>query len=100
MMLGVSMVRVKDQDKDCFVTKGMCCPLFNYTGKNIVGMGKWKKLVRQAINEVKENGGTYIWVSKHPRPVGKEVYEEDDLLMIPRIGKKLHAFSMVLDYLL
>ena len=86
MMLGVSMVRVKMEE--CFITKGVCCPLFNYTGKNIVRMGKWKKLVREAIKEVKVNGSSTHWVSKIPCPVGKEIYELDNLLMVPRVGKK------------
>ena len=51
-------------------------------------MGKWNKLVRQAIKEVKKNGSRTYWVSKLLRPVGMEVFECDDLLMVPRIGKK------------
>ena len=81
------MVRAKNQD-DGYFTKGVRCPLFDYTGKNIVGMKKCNNLVRQAIKEAKENGSTTYWVSKTPRPVGKEIYECDDLLMVPRIGKK------------
>ena len=85
MMLGVSAVRVKIQD--CFVTRGVRCPLFDYTGKNIVGMGKWKKLVSQAIMQAKNSTTTY-WVSKSPRPAGKEIFEFDELLNVPRIGRK------------
>ena len=53
-MLGVSMVQEKIDD--CLVSRGVHCPLFNYTGKIIVGMGKWRKLVSQVLKDVKENG--------------------------------------------
>ena len=82
MMLGVSMV--KEQNK----ITGVRCPLFDYLGKNIVGMKKWNKLVRQSIKEAKESGSKTYWVSKIPRPVGKEIFECDDLAVVPRVGKK------------
>ena len=88
-MFGVSTIKVKD-DQSCLTTKGVRCPLFNYTGKNIVGMGKWEKMVSQAIKDAKENGGTY-WISKLPRPTGKEIFELDDLKNLPRVGKKTMA---------
>ena len=87
MMMGVSMVRVKNNDGDYANTKGVRCPVFDYTGKIIVGMGKWKRLVRQAIDDAKKSCTTY-WVSKKKRPVGKEIFDGDDLLSVPRIGKK------------
>ena len=82
MMLGVSMVQING------VSKGVRCPLFDYTGKMIVGMKKWKRLVSEAIREAKEKRGTY-WVLQIPRPAGKEIFEEDKLLLVPCIGKKL-----------
>ena len=87
MMMGVSMVQVKEEDKNDYVTKGVRCPVFDYTGKVIVGVGKWKQLVRQAIDEAKKNTSTY-WIEKKQHPVGKEIFDADDLLFVPRIGKK------------
>ena len=85
MMLGVSMIQVQVQDR--FVSKGIRLPLFDYTGKKIIGMGKWNKLVRMVIKDVRKNGSAY-WVSKVPRPSGMEIFELDDLLNVPHIGKK------------
>ena len=51
-------------------------------------MGKWAKLVRQAIKEMKERGNKTYWVSKINCPTGREIYELDNLLLVPQIGKK------------
>ena len=86
MMLGVSMTRVKKGES--FSTEGVRCPLFDYTGKIIVGMGKWAKLLSQVIKEVKDKGNKTYWVSKINCPAGREIYELDNLLSVTRIGKK------------
>ena len=88
MMMGISMVQVKENDK--YVTKGVRCPVFDYTGKVIVGMGKWNRLVRQAIDEAKKSTSTY-WIEKTQRPVGKEIFDNDNLPSVPRIGKKTES---------
>ena len=84
-MLGVSII--KEKMDDSLVLKSVHCPLFNYTGKIIVGMGKWRKLVSQVLKDVKENGSKY-WILKLTCPVCKEIFELDNLNNIPRVGKK------------
>ena len=89
--MGVSMVQVKEKDKNDYVTKGVRCSVFDYTGKVIVGVGKWKQLVRQAIDEAKKNTSTY-WIEKKQCPVEKKYLTPTTCFLFPVFGKRQQVF--------
>ena len=82
-MFGVALIQKTEG-----VSEGVRLPMATYNGKKIIGMGKWEEGVRNAIEIAKKSKSERTWTSKHDRPEGKELYEEDPVTVIPGIGKK------------
>ena len=73
---------------DIYHYKNTPRPHITYTGKKIIGMGKWDDGKKQAIEHAKKSKSERTWTTKHDRPVGCELYEEDPVIAIHGIGEK------------
>ena len=68
-------------------TKGARLPVFDYSGKNIVGIKKYKKLVQDEISRIKNKPeGRSKWI-EDPRPAGM-IWTEDPIDVLKGVGKK------------
>ena len=56
-----------------------------YSGKKILGMGKWNEGVRLAIQDAKRSNSR-TWLTKRNRPLGKDLYLNDPISILPDIG--------------
>ena len=89
-MLGVTMVQNKNGTID-----GKRLPMYTYSGKKIVGMGKYSEGHETSIEKAKKSNSVRTWVKKRAnRPNGHEYYEKDPVSRIPKIGKgRQHALN-------
>ena len=82
-MFGVTVVEKKDG-----MLEGKRLPMYTYTGKKIIGMTKYKEGHETAIERAKKSTSERTWVKKRSkRPVGHELYANDPVSLIPKIGK-------------
>ena len=65
-MFGVALIATMSG-----LTQGLRLPMATYTGKRILGIGKWDDGVRLAIENAKKSKSERTWTTKHDRPEGK-----------------------------
>ena len=69
--------------------EGVRLPFYDYSGKEVVSIKKWNKLVKDEIARVKAltNGRIGGWITGH-RPNKESLYEFDHISRLKKCGKK------------
>ncbi|MCH2218669.1 MAG: hypothetical protein MK076_11495, partial [Flavobacteriales bacterium] len=80
-MLGVMMIENEG------IRKGIRLPMFNYTGKKILGYAKWDEGIEIVKRKARESDPDSSWVTKRDRPLGKDLYANNPIAILPRVGE-------------
>ena len=76
------MVETKDGS-----IEGKRLPLYTFSAKKIIGMGKYEEGVQNAIQKAKKSTSECTWVKKLTKRLeGHEFYENDPISHVPKIG--------------
>ena len=86
--MGVCMRRKLKEDGSEGELEGVRLPFYDYSGKEVVSIKKWNKLVKDEISRVKSltNGRIGGWITGH-RPK-ESLYEFDHISCLKKCGKQ------------